>query len=174
MAGNEFSMRRVQGRPNKERKSNHMKNRNNIFTATLVALAFALGPGADAQPRPDGGPTPNLQGPLVTIHSTGDVKRGEIGTFVLRMGTTPTRLLGGMYVKFSVSGTAIPTVDYVALVSPVYIGQSGYAVILVKTLPDPRGLGSSINRAYSVVITLEDGAGYALGQPASATMWIKP
>jgi hypothetical protein len=34
-----------------------MKNRNNVFTATLVALAFVLGPGADAQPRPDGGPT---------------------------------------------------------------------------------------------------------------------
>ena len=34
-----------------------MKNRNNVFTATLVALAFALGPGAGAQPRPDGGPT---------------------------------------------------------------------------------------------------------------------
>jgi hypothetical protein len=34
-----------------------MKNRNNVFTATLVALAFVLGPGADAQPRPDGRPT---------------------------------------------------------------------------------------------------------------------
>ena len=34
-----------------------MKNRNNVFTATLVALAFALAPGAEAKPRPDGGPT---------------------------------------------------------------------------------------------------------------------
>ena len=153
-----------------------MKNRNNIFIATLVALAFALGPGANAQPQPEGGPTSNLQEPLVTVHSTGDVKRGEVGTFVLRMDATPTststQLLGGMYVKFSVGGSAIPGVDYRALVSPAYIGKSGYAVIMVKTLPDPRG--SSINRAYSVVLTLEDGAGYALGQPSSATMWIKP
>ena len=155
-----------------------MKNRNNIFTATLVALAFALGPGADAQPQPEGGPTSNLQGPLVTVHSTGDVKRGEVGTFVLKMDAAPTstststQLLGGMYVKFSVSGSAIPGVDYRALISPAYIGKSGYAVIMVKTLPDPRG--SSINQAYSVVLTLEDSAGYALGQPSSATMWIKP
>jgi hypothetical protein len=34
-----------------------MKNRSNLFTATLVAIAFALGPGAGPQPRPDGGPT---------------------------------------------------------------------------------------------------------------------
>jgi len=34
-----------------------MKNRNNICTTTLVALAFALALGAEASPRPDGGPT---------------------------------------------------------------------------------------------------------------------
>lgn len=149
-----------------------MKNRNNIFTATLVALAFALGPGADAQPRPDGGPIPNLQEPLVAIHSTDNVARGKIGTFVLSMEAAPTRLLSGMYVKFSVGGTAIQGVDYVALVSPAYIGQSGYCVIQVKTLADPRG--SANRQAYSVVITLEDGPGYSVGQPSSATMWIKP
>jgi hypothetical protein len=33
-----------------------VKNRNNVFTATLVALAFALSPVAEAGPRPDGGP----------------------------------------------------------------------------------------------------------------------
>jgi hypothetical protein len=108
--------------------------------------------------------------PVVTIHSTGDVIRGKTGSFVLNM--KPALMLGGMYVNFKVSGTAIPGVDYVALVSPAYIGQSGYAVILVKALPDPRG--SSIRQAYSVVITLEPGAGYAVGQPSSATMWIKP
>ena len=77
-----------------------------------------------------------------------------------------------LYVNFSVSGTAIPGVDYVALVSPAYIGQSGYGVIQVKTLPDPRG--SAFRQAYSVVVTLKPGAGYAVGKPSSATMWIKP
>jgi hypothetical protein len=33
-----------------------MKNRNNVFTATLVALAFAFAPVLKATPRPDGGP----------------------------------------------------------------------------------------------------------------------
>jgi hypothetical protein len=112
----------------------------------------------------------DLQFPVVTIKSTGDVIRGKIGSFVLNM--TPPVMFGGSYVNFSVSGTAIPGVDYGALVSPTYIGQSGYGVTLVQTLPDPRA--SAIRQAYSVVVTLEPGAGYAIGEPKSATMWIKP
>jgi hypothetical protein len=69
-------------------------------------------------------------------------------------------MFGGMYVNFSVSGTAVAGVDYVPLLSPAYIGQSGYGVISLKTLPDPRAASS---QAYSVVVTLEPGAGYALG-----------
>jgi hypothetical protein len=34
-----------------------MKKANDVFTAILVALAFGLAPGAEATPRPDGGPT---------------------------------------------------------------------------------------------------------------------
>jgi hypothetical protein len=85
---------------------------------------------------------------------------------------TPALMLGGMYVNFLVSGTAIQGVDYVALVSPAYIGQSGYGTILVQTLPDPRG--SANRQSYSVVVTLKPGLGYAVGAPSSATMWIKP
>ena len=76
------------------------------------------------------------------------------------------------YVNFSVSGTAIPGVDYIALVSPAQLGPDGYGVILVKTLPDPRGSGN--RQSYSVVVTLESGLGYVLGQPMSAKMIIKP
>jgi hypothetical protein len=108
--------------------------------------------------------------PVITIHSTGDVTRGKTGSFVLNM--TPPMIPGGGYVNFSVSGTAIPGVDYVPPVSPVYVGPSGYGVILVQTLPDPRG--SYIRQAYSVVVTLEPGAGYAVGAPNSAQMMIKP
>jgi hypothetical protein len=107
---------------------------------------------------------------VITIHSIDNVTRGKTGSFVLEM--KPALMLGGLYVNFSVSGTAVPTVDYVALVSPAYIGQSGYGLIQVQTLPDPRG--SSLRQAYSVVITLGDGAGYSVGKPSSATMWIKP
>jgi hypothetical protein len=108
--------------------------------------------------------------PVVTIHSTGDVTRGKTGAFVLEM--KPAVPFGGSYVNFSVSGTAVPGVDYVLLVSPAYVGPSGYGIILVQTLPDPRA--SSFRQAYSVVLTLEPGAGYALGEPQSAKMWIKP
>jgi hypothetical protein len=108
--------------------------------------------------------------PVVTIHSTGDVTRGKTGAFVLEM--KPAVPFGGSYVNFSVSGTAVAGVDYVALVSPAYIGPSGYGVIHVHTLPDPRA--SSIHRSYSVVVTLENGAGYALGAPSSAQTMIKP
>ena len=108
--------------------------------------------------------------PVITIHSTGDVKRGKTGSFVLNMN--PPVMMGGTYVNFSVSGTAIPGVDYVPPISPAYIGQSGYGVILIQTLPDPRA--SSGRQSYSVVVTLEPGPGYALGQPKSAQMMIKP
>ena len=108
--------------------------------------------------------------PVITIHSTDNVTRGKTGSFVLDM--KPVTMFGATYVNFSVSGMAIRGVDYVALVSPAYIGQSGYGVIQVQTLPDPRA--SSSRQAYSVVVTLERGAGYAVGAPNSATMWIKP
>ena len=110
----------------------------------------------------------DVQLPVITIHSTGNVPRGKTGSFVLNMN--PQLLLGGTYVNFSVSGTAIPGVDYVPLVSPAYIGQSGYGTILVQTLPDPRA--SANRKAYSVVVTLDAGPGYAVGTPSSATMWI--
>lgn len=167
----------------------------NMLTVPLVILAFSLAPIIQAAPSPDAGPTrltaneaPRPDGgpvslatnekispvgeqmPVISIHSTDNVTRGKIGSFVLNM--SPALMLGGMYINFSVSGTAIPGVDYVALVSPTYIGQSGYGVIQVQTLPDPRA--SAIRQAYSVVITLKDGAGYSVGSPSSATMWIKP
>ena len=133
---------------------------------------------ANEGPRPDGGPVSAVdptdpqdeQMPVITIHSTGDVPRGKTGSFVLDM--KPRLMFGAMFVNFKVSGTAIPGVDYVALVSPAYIGQSGYGTILVQTLSDPRG--SANRQSYSVVVTLEAGAGYAVGAPSSATMWIKP
>jgi hypothetical protein len=170
-----------------------MKNRNIQITAVLFVVALAFAPIAQASPRLDGGPVhvaaneaplpdggpisatdPSSHGteqmPTITIHCTGDVSRGKTGAFVLDM--KPRIVFGAMFVNFEVSGTALPGVDYVALVSPAYIGQSGYGTILVQTLPDPRG--SANRQSYSVVVTLKDGLGYALGAPSSAIMWIKP
>jgi hypothetical protein len=107
---------------------------------------------------------------VVTIHSIDNVIRGKIGTFVLSVN--PKILLATTFVNFSVSGTAISGVDYTPLVSPAFIGQSGFGVLLVKTLPDPRA--SFFRQAYSVVITLEPGLGYAVGEPSSAQIFIKP
>ena len=107
--------------------------------------------------------------PVVTIQSTGNVTRGKIGSFVLHM---VPGLGGGIYVNVSVGGTAIPGVDYLPVVSPVYVGPSGYGVLLIQTLPDPRG--PAIPRAYSVVVTLEPGAGDAIADPSSAQMMSKP
>ena len=164
-----------------------MKNRKALFIGTVLALAFALAPGVEASPRLDGGPTylfstasnANSGGenlPVIGIHSIDNVIRGKTGSFVLDMQPAPditsALMAGGRYVNFKVSGTAIAGVDYELLVSPAYIGQSGYGVIQVKTLPDPRG--SSLRQAYSVVVTLEPGAGYEVGASRSATMWIKP
>jgi hypothetical protein len=173
-------MTRVTEGQNNERKFSNMKNPNNQLTAILFVVALALTPIVQAGPRADGGPVylaanegispADEQMPVITIHSAGDVSRGKTGSFVLDM--KPRLMFGSMFVNFSVSGTAAPGIDYVALVSPAYIGQSGYGTILVQTLPDPRA--SAIRQSYSVVVTLDAGAGYAVGQPSSATMWIKP
>ena len=130
-----------------------------------LGLVFVLG-SAITQVRG----SQDEQLPVITIHSTGDVTRGKTGSFVL--GMEPVVMFGGTYVNFSVSGTAIPGVDYVPPVSPAYIGQSGYGVILVQTLPDRRA--GSLRQAYSVVVTLEAGLGYAVGEPRSAQMMIRP
>jgi hypothetical protein len=168
-------MTRVHRRPKQKRKVNKMKNQNTVFITIVFALAFALAPVTKAAPGPLRFPPPPTgaeaaESPVITIHSTDNVTRGKIGSFVLDM--KPALMLGGTYVNFKVSGTAIAGVDYVLLVSPAYIGQSGYGVIQVKTLHDQRGLSS--HRAYSVTVTLESGAGYAVGAASSATMWIKP
>lgn len=169
-----------------------MKNQNHVFTAIVIALAFALVPVTQAT-RPDGGgggpthppaserpvPVPlppaneSLEGenlPAISIHSAGNILRGKTGTFILEM--KPALMLGGMYVNFSVSGTAVAGVDYVPFLSPAYIGQSGYAAISFATLPDPRA-GAGSRQAYSVVVKLDAGLGYALGVSKSATIWIK-
>jgi len=122
-------------------------------------------------------------GQFVTIHSTGDVVRGGTGSFVLNVDQMCYGLMG---VNFSVSGTAIPGVDYLPLVSPALVRmipchypnqctitcRPGVGVIPFKTLPDPRG--SFFPQAYSVVVTLEPGGGYAVGEPSSATIMINP
>ena len=141
-----------------------------------LALAFVLGSaithvdgGTDGSSASVIGP-PDQQFPVVTINSVDNVTRGSIGTFVLSVN--PKILAATTFVNFSVSGTAIPGVDYTPLVSPAFIGQSGFGVLLVKTLPDPRA--SFFRQAQSVVVTLEPGLGYAVGQPSSAQMFIKP
>jgi hypothetical protein len=132
---------------------------------------------------------PPEQFPTVTINTVNasvfngnieDVTRGQIGVFVL--SEKPQISLARTLVNFKVSGTAIPGVDYVSLVSPASIGPSptannltttvGFGVILVKTLPDLRA--SIVRQAYSVVVTLEPGPGYAVGQPSSAKILIEP
>lgn len=159
-----------------------------LLTLTLL---FALGSALTAvhggtQPSSASviGP-PDQQFPIVTIHTVNtsgvptasgfngsieDITRGQTGVFVLSVN--PKILVATTFVKFTVSGTAIPGVDYVPLVSPAFIGQSGFGVILVKPLPDPRA--SVVPQAQSVVVTLEPGPGYAVGAPSSAEILIKP
>ena len=152
-----------------------MKNQKTIFITIVSALAFALASETKAAPAPVRWPPPptgteDVKLPVITIHSTDNVTRGKTGSFVLEM--QHRRMLGGIYVNLSVSGTAVAGVDYVVILSPAYIGQSGYGVIQVKTLHDQRGLSS--RQARSVIVTLEAGPGYTVGAASSATMWIKP
>jgi len=182
-AGNEFSLahrslgeggnEESQIKPKQERKINNMKTKIISRTILSFGLAFVL-VSAITQVRGDG---------VVAIHSTGDVTRGQTGSFVLNM-SSPPNFWGGVPVHFSVDGTAIPGVDYIPLVSPALVQiipppppcqwcrSTGLGVILVKTLPDLRG--PILPQAYSVVVTLEPGFGYAVGEPSSAQIMIKP
>jgi len=156
-----------------------MKNQNIVVIAIALVLACALAPVTQANaPAATASSTSPVavDVPVITIHSTDNVIRGKTGSFVLAtLATTPATTASAAaarLVNFNVSGTAVAGVDYVALVSPASIAASGFGVILLKTLPDPRG---SFNRqAYSVLVTLEPGAGYAVGSPSSALIWIKP
>jgi len=148
-----------------------MKTKLNSKTLLSFGLAFVLG-SAITQVRGQG---------AVTIRSTGDVTRGQTGSFVVNMNPAPPWV--GI-VNFSVSGTAIPGVDYVALVSPVVVGRGpcsppaehcypiGRGTILVETLPDLRA--SFFLQAYTVAVTVEPGLGYTVGEPNSAKMMINP
>jgi hypothetical protein len=143
-----------------------------IISKLLLTLGLVLVLGsAITQVRGDSPAIPSPgQLPVVSIHSTGDVTRGKTGSFVLDMSQSASNkayIPYFPYVNFKVSGTAIPGVDYVALVSPAYVGPDGFGVILVKTLPDPRG--AFTRQAYSVVVTLEPGVGYTLGATGGAT-----
>ena len=163
-----------------------MKNRNNIYTVTLVAIAFAFAPVLEAGQHLEGGPDPILAAgpaaPVITVHSTDNVTRRKTGSFVLVRGLgkiaeddndmSASFIPAGTYVNFKVSGTAISGVDYTPLVSPAFIGQSGFGVIVVKTLPDISA--SVVAKASSVVVTLEPGPGYAVGEPSSAQLIINP
>ena len=139
----------------------HMKTKVLSKLLLSLGLVFVLG-SAVTQVRSE-----DDNFPVMTIHSAGDVTRGKTGSFVLNMNPV---VFGGSYVNFSVSGTAIPGIDYVPLVSPAHIGQSGYGVILVQTLPNRRAPSL---QPYSVVVTLEPGPGYTVGKPKSAQLMIK-
>jgi len=164
-----------------------------LISKILLTLGLVLVLGSAITPV-HGGTQPSSASvigppvPVVTIHTVNasgfpgsfeDVTRGNIGTFVLN-SLTPQIQLGTTFVNFSVKGTAIPGVDYVPLVSPASIGPSptaaitplGFGVILVKTEFDPTA--SVVRQAQSVVVKLEPGPGYAVGQPSSAEIVIEP
>src|SRR5258708_7877400 len=149
-------MTRHQRKPKQERKINNMKTKIISKLLLSVGLVFVLG-SAITQVRGDSQAIqPPGQLPAVTIHSTDNVIRGKTGSFVLDMrqptSSEQTYLAFHPYVNFSISGTAIPGVDYVALVSPTLIGASGYGVILVKTLPDPNP--PTNRQSYTLLETL--------------------
>ena len=117
--------------------------------------------------------------PIVTIHNATisglngtAVQRGQIGAFVLSVQPQSLLAAATTGVNFKVGGTAIPGVDYDPLVSPAFIGQSGFGAILIKTLPNPRA--SAVAQLFTVTVTLQPGPGYVVGQPSAAKISIEP
>jgi hypothetical protein len=179
------------------KQTNRLTNMKTQIISKMIltlGLVFVLGSAvtpvhSGTQPSSASVIGPPERFPVVTINTVNasgingsieNVTRGQIGVFVLSEKFQIP--LATTFVNFKVSGTAIPGVDYVPLVSPASVGPSptannlttavGFGVILVKTLPDLRA--SVVRQAYSVVVTLEPGPGYAVGQPSSAQILIKP
>ena len=151
-----------------------------LLTLTLMFVLGSAITHVDGETQENGasviGP-PNQQFPVVTIQSVsatgvggGTLTRGQTGVFVLSL--KPQIAAAITAVNFKVAGTAIPGVDYASVASPTFIGQNGFGTILIKTLPDPRA--GVIAQPLSVVVTLEPGPGYAVGQPSSAKILIAP
>jgi hypothetical protein len=163
------------GNDEKSKKAKTRKKITSMKTKIISKLLFTLGLAFVLVSA-----ITEVHGGIVTIQSTGNVSRGQTGSFGLFMAPP----IGGTYVNFSVGGTAIPGADYFPLISPAYMVPlpncvppptqfcPRYAVIPVKTLPDPRGSFSP--QAYSVVVTLEPGPGYTIGEPSSAQLMINP
>jgi hypothetical protein len=200
MYGLNDAQRRYQQTYKQTNRLTNMKTQIISKIILTLGLVFVLGSAvtpvhSGTQPSSASVIGPPEQFPVVTINTVNasgipnasgingsieNVTRGQIGVFVL--SEKPQIPLATTFVNFKVSGTAIPGVDYVPLVSPASVGPSptannlttavGFGVILVKTLPDLRA--SVVRQAYSVVVTLEPGPGYAVGQPSSAQILIKP
>jgi hypothetical protein len=112
----------------------------------------------------------DVQLPVITIHSTGDVTRGKDRFIRPEDGSRHVRW-NVCKLLFLTAQLSQELITY-RLSPPAYVGPSGFGVIMVQTLPDLRA--SSIRQSYSVVVTLEPGPGYTVGQPSSARIMIKP
>jgi outer membrane autotransporter protein len=73
----------------------------------------------------------------------------------------------GVTVRYSVSGTAVPNQDYVALAGSVFIPQ-GQTSASIRVDP----IASTSTGDRTVAVTLSPGATYDVGQPSSATVTI--
>src|SRR6476646_11372313 len=107
---------------NKHKQTNRISNmKTKMISKILLTLGLVLVLSSAVTPVHGGtqpsspsviGP-PDRQFPVVTIQSTDNVTRGNIGTFVLSENSKIQ--LATTFVNFSVIGTAIPGVDYTPL-----------------------------------------------------------
>ena len=114
--------REVNEGQNSERKFDKMKPKIVSKMFVSLGLVFVLGSAITQMHGGSLASSEEEQMPVITVHSADNVYRGKTGSFVLNM--SPPVLLGGTYVNFSVSGTAVPGVDYVPLVSPASIAPA--------------------------------------------------
>jgi len=89
----------------------------------------------------------------------------DLGEFTVRLSTPAPR--SGLRVNYSVGGSAVPGEDYRALSGSVSVagGQMSATIVVEPLTTGPRG-------DTTVVLVLQGGTGYEVGQPASATVKI--
>ena len=119
----------------------------------------------------------NLTATIMATDPSASTDGSDSGEFTVLLSSSAPP--GGVTVNYEVSGTAVPGVDYQALVGSVYVPAAQDSAVVAV---DPIATYATDDK--TVVVTLASGTGYQVGSPSSATvtlyfvrlreLWVQP
>ncbi len=166
----EFSDLRVGDRVHVKATRVQSSGTTSVLSSILEASEVKLQNPGDADDAGDGDDDPSdppvaLLVSVTALDATASELGPDLGAFRLtRSGSTTAALT----VTFTLTGTATNGTDYQNLpLTVTFAAGQATANVLVVPLPD-----ANVEGLETVVLTVVDGAGYAAGSPATATVTI--